>query len=124
MNVIMNKIYKKNNIAFLTPYSLFFIPFISYASAFGGDLKTFVDSYVLVTFKILVPILTGIAFLLFFWGVAKFILSAGEANELEKGRQMMIWGVLAIFVLVSFWGIIRFLSAQFDFTATTWQFLP
>jgi hypothetical protein len=66
-----------------------------------------------------VPILTGLAFLLFFWGVAKFILSAGNQKELAVGRQYMIWGVIALFILITIWGIIQFMSNELGFTPGT-----
>jgi hypothetical protein len=126
-NEIRNKKYEVRSYlstVFLISSFVFLFPAISYAStAFGGDLTGFV-CLLLSTIKIIVPILVGIAVLLFFWGVAKFILSAGNEKELENGRQFMIYGVIALFVLFSVWGIIQFLAVQFDFTAHTWQFLP
>lgn len=62
-----------------------------------------------------VPLFYGLAFLLFFWGLAAYIYYAGTGNEAEmaKGKTLMIWGVAALFVLVSVWGLARFLQSVF-----------
>lgn len=58
--------------------------------------------------KALLPIAVGLALLFFFWGLAVFILRSGDEKAQEEGRRKMIWGVLALFVIVSIWGIIGF----------------
>ncbi len=104
-------------------YSLIFLPTITFAF-FVPNLQGFVD-LLLQSFNIILPILNGLAFVLFFYGMAKFILAAGDAKEIVAGKQFMIYGVLALFVLVSFWGIMNFLSAQFGFNTTgSFPFLP
>ena len=62
-----------------------------------------------------VPLFYGLAFLLFFWGLAAYIYYAGAGNEAEmvKGKTLMIWGVIALFVLVSVWGLTRFIQSVF-----------
>ena len=103
-------------------YLTFLIPSITFA--FAVDLRGLVGQF-FDLFKIALPLLNGIAFLLFFWGLAKFVLHAGDSKQLDEGKQFMIWGVVALFVLVSFWGILQFLSSQFGFgDANGFQFLP
>jgi Type IV secretion system pilin len=103
-------------------YLAFLFPSITFA--FGVDLNGVVGQF-FDLFRIALPLLNAIAFLLFFWGVAKFVLHSGDSKQLEEGKQFMIWGVVALFVLVSFWGILQFLSSQFGFGDTTgFQFLP
>ncbi len=45
------------------------------------------------------------AFILFFYGVVMFIYgrvtNKGDLKELEKGKQFMLWGLIALFVMVS-----------------------
>jgi len=47
-----------------------------------------------------------LAIMLFFWGVVKFIANAEDSTEREKGKQLMIWGVVAFVVLVSLWALV------------------
>lgn len=65
-----------------------------------------------------VPFLIGIGLMLFFWGLAKFILaqSAGDQQGISGGRQLMIWGIVALFVMVSIWGIVQILANTFGWT--------
>ena len=57
------------------------------------------------------------AIVVFFWGLIKYLMSAGE--EKAAGLQIMFYGVLAIFVMVSIWGIIRLLQNTFSVTSTS-----
>lgn len=63
----------------------------------------------------IVPLLAAIAFLVFVWGVAKFIRAAGNEKALADSKNLLIWGVIGLFVLVSIWGIIAFLQSEFGF---------
>ncbi len=60
----------------------------------------------------IVPLLFAIAFAVFIWGMVKFI-STAEAAEKEQGRQFMIWGVVALAVMFSVWGLVRILTDTF-----------
>jgi len=59
---------------------------------------------------VLTPVLFSFALLVFIWGVAEFILNAGNASVRESAKARMIWGVIGLFVLFSLLGIIRFLG--------------
>ena|SRR3989344_7409752 len=62
--------------------------------------------------NVLTVIVVAIALLYFLWGLSQYILKAGE--EKDKGRDMMIWGIIALFVMVSVWGLVRVLSNTFN----------
>ena len=50
------------------------------------------------------------AFVIFFYGLAKFIYDRAQGkdgNELKKGKEFMMWGLISLFVMVSVWGIIK-----------------
>ncbi len=70
---------------------------------------------ILETLNIIIPILFGIALLLFFWGIAQFILNEASSADHAAGRKFMIYGIIALFCLVSVKGILQFLSNQFEF---------
>ena len=50
--------------------------------------------------------------MIFFWGLVRYIYSAGE-GEHREGRDLMLWGLLALFVLFSIYGILRVLDNEF-----------
>lgn len=58
-----------------------------------------------------------LAIVVFFWGLIQYIVNRdGGEKEGAKGAQLMIWGILAIFVMVSIWGIIGLLRNTFQVT--------
>ena len=54
----------------------------------------------------------GVAFLFFFWGIAKFIFNATDPEKVKEGKKMMFWGVVALFVLTSVWAILLFMQVN------------
>ena len=57
----------------------------------------------------LIPIAFAAALLFFFYGLAIFILKAGGEDQ-AKGKSIMLWGVIALFIMASITGIISFLG--------------
>ncbi len=56
------------------------------------------------------PIVVGLALLAFFWGLASFIFKANDETARENARHMMIWSIVALFVMVSVWGLVQFIA--------------
>lgn len=59
------------------------------------------------------PILMGLAVVVFFWYLIQFIInknkgSGGGKDENKKNASGMAYSLLAIFVMVTLWGIIAF----------------
>jgi len=111
----------KNILLFLFIFS----PVLASAYAFP-DLRTFAKDLVEVL-NIVLNIATALAFIAFFWGVAKFILASGDAKAITDGKEFMIYAILALFILVSVNGILIFTRDQFGFGSTlpdTENFLP
>lgn len=61
-----------------------------------------------------IPIIISLAIVVFIWGVLKYVAS-GDAEKKEEGRNLMIWGIIAIFVMVSVWGLVNILIQTFGF---------
>jgi hypothetical protein len=60
----------------------------------------------------LIPIVVTLAVVIFFWGLATFLLKAGD--EKDKGRDIMIYGIVVLFVMVAVWGLVELLANTFD----------
>jgi len=84
------------------------LPSIAFGAAFEGT-QGLITAFGGIVGSLL-PIVAGLALLYFFWGLAKFILRAGEEKGREEGKQIMMWGIIALFVMVSIWGIVGFIS--------------
>lgn len=58
----------------------------------------------------LIPLAVAAALLVFFWGLVKFIRKAGNDDDHAEGRALMIWGIIALFVMLTVWGLVAFFS--------------
>ena len=91
---------KKNTI--IASFVILALPVMAIAA---GDLGTTIGNigkYV----NSLIPIAVALAVLFFFFGLAKYILNAGNEDKKSEGRSIMIWGIIALFIMVSIWGLI------------------
>jgi len=57
----------------------------------------------------IIPIIIGLALVVFLWGILLYVISKG-ADDKDKARGFMIWGIIGLFVMVSVWGIVNVLS--------------
>ena len=66
--------------------------------------------FVTKTVRSLIPLVMTLALLYFLYGAAQYILESKDEGKREEGRQVMLYGVLALFVMVSIAGIVQVLS--------------
>jgi len=60
------------------------------------------------------PIVVALALIFFFYGLTKYILNASDEEKKKEGRSIMIWGIIALFVIVSVWGLVRVIGNTFN----------
>ena len=89
--------------------SLFVAPFVAAAQGNLGNIQQLILSIGNIV-GLLIPILIGVAMLFFFWGLIKYIRASGEGHK--EGQNMMIAGIVSLFVMVSIWGIVRFAQSS------------
>jgi len=49
----------------------------------------------------------ALALVFFVWGMATFVLRAGNDSELVAARKRMLWGVIGLTLVVSVWGAVE-----------------
>lgn len=81
------------------------LPLTSFAAL--GNISGLVTDIGVIINKI-IPVLFALALLGFFYGLVMYIFGA-EDNK-DKAKKTMIWGVVALFVMSSVWGLVRFLG--------------
>jgi len=59
--------------------------------------------------SLLVPVVIAAAVLFFLYGLAKYLWSVADEKKSE-GKEIMIWGIVGLFVMVSVWGLVNLLS--------------
>ena len=104
----MKKNILKNSLKYISIVPFLFAPIIAFAAPLGGVRG------MLVAFKgllnLTVPVVIGIALIYFLWGTAQFILHAGEQKSRDDGKKKMLWGIIALFVMFSIWGILGWIG--------------
>jgi uncharacterized membrane protein YjfL (UPF0719 family) len=73
----------------------------------------------------LIPIMFALALLGFFYGLVMYIF--GKEDNKDQAKKTMIWGVVALFVMASVWGLVRFIGDAFGIsnnTAPTTTLIP
>ena len=87
--------------------ALLVLPSVTFAQL--GGVQALAQSFgTLVT--TLIPIVMGLAVLVFFWGLVKYISSTSDESSKLDGKNLMIWGIVALFIMVAIWGIVNFLA--------------
>ncbi len=61
----------------------------------------------------LIPIVISIALLLFLIGIVQFVTAGGDEEKRAAARGMIIFGIIALFVMVSAWGFVNILTKTF-----------
>ncbi len=88
--------------------SVFALPFVASAQQLN-NVETLFRSVGRIV-DLLLPLVVALALLFFFWGLAKFVLAAGDEVDAKKGKDMMIWGVVALFIMISVWGLVSWVG--------------
>lgn len=91
-------------------------PFLALAAdQIGGILATLIGYL-----NYIVPALITIAVVYFIWGVITYMISADEEQK-KMGRSKIINGLIGLFVIVAFWGIIAVVKNTFGIGNITGQ---
>lgn len=91
--------------------SALLVPVISFA-AFANlqtmlcDIKKLLGTVYTMTF--------GLAMLFFMWNMGQVILKSGDPKAKEEARNKMIWGIVAIFIMLSIYGIVEWIGLALD----------
>lgn len=94
---------------FIIPSAIALAPTLAFAQGLG-NVETLLTSIGRLV-SLALPIVVGIALLGFFWGLAQYVFAAGDEGKQEAAKSHMIWGVVALFVMVSVWGLVRFIGS-------------
>lgn len=104
--------------------TLFFLPHIASAQLQPRTPRNFQEfaDIVLNILSLAAPLVIFISFIIFFWGLAIFILKADEEDKRKSGKTLMIWGIIALFIAISTWALVGILYASV--LGSEFKFLP
>lgn len=95
----------------------FAVPFLAFAQSTGtiNSFQSAGATIISIIDNVLVPIIFALAFLIFIWGIFQYFIQGGHDEEKrEKGRSLMVWGLIGFFVMVSVWGLVHLLLGTFN----------
>lgn len=97
----------KKSIAFITA-SASFLPMIAFAQS-GTQIYSIIG-IVQNILNFIVPLIITLGIIYFIYGVVGYATAKDEEKRKES-REIMIYGIIGLFVIVSIWGLIRFLGS-------------
>ncbi len=92
---------------------------VAFAFAQGApaqNLKTLIGTVQTIVTQLL-PLSVGLAVVAFFFGLVMFIIRGREGEEHGKWLKFMGMSILALFVMVSIWGLVAFIGGVFGVTS-------
>jgi len=96
--------------------TLFFAPILVFAQA-PQNLEQLIGRF-LDILSALIPLIIALALIGFLWGAAKYILAADDPTKRKEGSHVMLYGIVALFVMISVWGLVAILTGTFGITST------
>ncbi len=88
------------------------LPIRAYAQESRTTLGDILDGFREVL-RLLLPLAIGASLMVFVWGLAVFILRSDNEEAQKKGRRVMVWGVVVLFLSVALWGVVEILMVTF-----------
>jgi uncharacterized membrane protein YidH (DUF202 family) len=98
------------DLAKISTVSLLLMPFSVHGAV--TDLKSLVQ-LLLSLLNSLVPLLIGAGVVAFLYGVLRYVTAGQNEEKMNEGKNLMIYGIIALFVMVSVWGLVGVLSSTF-----------
>lgn len=89
------------------------LPFFAFAQA-ASNIEDQLANLNTILHDQLIPMLIVLATVVFMVGILRYVAAGGDEEKVKAGRNMMIFGVIALTVMVSMWGIAKILVETFD----------
>jgi len=96
------------------PAALIFTPGLVFAVSDFNELATTVSGIL----STIVGLLIAFAVVMFLYGVVKYITAGAEEEKKKEARNVIIYGIIGIFAMVSVWGLVGILKNTFDLEDT------
>lgn len=74
--------------------------------------KTFVGTIILLI-QGAIPLVMALALIMFLWHGVKLIMFAASDKDREDNKRALFWGIIALFVMVTLWGIVEIIKVTF-----------
>lgn len=86
----------------------------------GGTIQNIFVTILTILNGYVVPIIFAIAFIVFLWGLFRYFIQGGaDEKERQKGRQLIIWGIIGFAVMFSLWGLVNIVLNTFGLQSSS-----
>src|SRR3989338_724734 len=68
--------------------------------------------------NLIIPFLIGLAVFMILWGIFIYITKAAEEEKRAEARLYIVWGIVAVFSMLSLWGFVNILVNSFSLQTT------
>jgi hypothetical protein len=107
----------KKNLAFIA--AALALPLVTFAQAITS-VQSGAQFIITMINTVAVPVLFSLAFLVFIYGIFQyFILSRGNEEAQQTGRNFMLYGLIGFFLMLSVWGLVNILTGTFALNSNT-----
>ncbi len=79
----------------------------------GATLSTLIKYVICLISSSVIPLIFTLALAMFIWGVVQYVINSSEEKKKAEGRMFMIWGIIALAVMVSVWGLVHIVTNTF-----------
>lgn len=69
--------------------------------------------------NLVIPVLMILATVVFLWGIIMYILATGSDDRKKEAKNLIIWGLIALFVMVAVWGLVAVIGRTIQVTPGT-----
>jgi hypothetical protein len=101
-----------SNLSYVVAAALFTIPLVTFAQAGGKTVQGLLGLFSSIV-GMLVPIVIGIAVLMFLWGILGYVTAKDQEGHTEALKTMAS-GAVVLFVMVSIWGLVNVLGSTLN----------
>jgi uncharacterized membrane protein len=120
---------------FLSPFLLLSIIFAFYSTPLvanaapgvctyvSGGLDSLINQATCLLTRV-IPLLVTAAVVVFIYGIVTYIRNAENAEKRKEGNLFMLYGLIALFVMVSIWALVGILGSTIGITNTIVPALP
>jgi hypothetical protein len=72
---------------------------------------------------LLVPVVITLALIYFIWGITQYVIAQSDEKKADA-KAHIIYGIIAMFVIVSIWGITDFIADYLGIIPFTYPIIP
>lgn len=76
-------------------------------------LGNLVDYITCLINRSIIPLIFAIAVAMFVWGVVQYVINADNEEKRKKGKQFIVWGIIALVVMLGVWGLVKIVGGTF-----------